>query len=140
METTDRTRRQIMEAALLRHPQAVVHNSIRLWERLAPELISIIGEGGFNPLYARSVRLACVQYPWLTHEAMTVAGDSERFAALEARLRAQDITQAGLASMTLFDIFLDVLASLIGEGLTTHLLRLAASQQTSDTPPKDFPQ
>jgi hypothetical protein len=139
METTDRPRRQLMQAALMGHPQAVVQNTIGLWERLAPELISIIGEGGFNPLYARSVRLACVQYPWLAQEARAFAGNKERFAALHERLQAQDITQAGLASMALLNIFLDVLASLIGEGLTTHLLRLASSQQTFETPPEDLP-
>ena len=123
----------------MRHPQAVVQNTIRLWERLAPELISIIGERGFNPLYAKSVRLACMQYPWLGQEATTFAGNNERFVALEERLQAQDIMRAGLASMALFNIFLNELASLIGEGLTTQLLRLTSSQQTSAIPPEDFP-
>lgn len=139
MKTTERPRRQIMEAALMRHPQAVVQNTIRLWERLAPELISIIGERGFNPLYAKSVRLACMQYPWLGQEATTFAGNNERFVALEERLQAQGIMRAGLASMALFNIFLNELASLIGEGLTTHLLRLTSSQQISAMPPEDFP-
>jgi hypothetical protein len=139
METTERPWRQIMEAALMRHPQAVVHNTIRLWKQLAPKLISIIGERGFNPLYARSVRLACIQYLWLAQETTTFADSNERFSALQERLQAQDIMRAGLASMALFNIFLNELASLIGEGLTTHLLRLTLSQQTFAIPSKDFP-
>nr|AWD72219.1 hypothetical protein pH6NP1_p022 [Polaromonas sp. H6N] len=139
MKTSASLRRQIMDEALVRHPQAVVQNTIRLWRRLAPELISMIGERSFNPLYARSVRLACMQYPWLAQEATTFAGSNERFAALEERLQAQDIMRAGLGSMALFNIFLNELASLIGEGLTTHLLRLTSSQQTSAIPPEDFP-
>ena len=115
----------------MQHPQAVVQNTIRLWKQLAPELISIIGEDSFNPLYAKSVRLACMQHSWLAQEATTFAGSNERFAALEERLQAQNIMRAGLASMALFNIFLNELASLIGEGLTTHLLRLTSSQQTS---------
>ena len=122
----------------MRHPQAMVQNTIRLWERLDPELISIIGERGFNPLYAKSVRLACMQYPWLGQEATTFAGNNERFVALEERLQAQDIMRAGLASMALFNIFLNELASLIGEGLATHLLRLTSSQQISAVPPRGF--
>jgi hypothetical protein len=138
METTAHPRRQIMEVALMRHPQAVVQNTIRLWERLAPELILIIGEGSFNPLYAKSVRLACVPYPWLAQETRTFPGNNERFAALEECLQAQEITQAGLASMALLNIFMDVLALLIGEGLTTHLLRLTSSQQICAIQPEDF--
>ena len=88
---------------------------------------------------AKSVRLACRQYPWLAQEATTFTGNNERFAALEERLQAQDIMRAGLASMALFNIFLNELASLIGERLTTHLLRLTSSQQISAIPPEDFP-
>ena len=88
---------------------------------------------------AKSVRLACRQYPWLAQEAVTFTGNNERFAALEEHLQAQDIMQAGLGSMALFNIFLNELASLIGERLTTHLLRLTSSQQISAIPPEDFP-
>ena len=115
----------------------MVQVTIRLWERLAPELISIIGEGGFKPLYARSVRLTSVRYPWLAHAAAS-AGDDGRFAPLQAHLQAQDLVQASEGSMVLFNTFLDLLASLIGEALTTHLLQSAWSQEISNTPPKDF--
>lgn len=137
MQTTVHSRRQIIEAALARHPEAVVQASIRLWERLVPELVSIIGEGGFKPLYARSVRLACAQYPWLAPAAAAAPGEA-RFAQFQALLQAQDQTQALQGSVALFNIFLDLLASLIGEVLTTHLLSSAWSQGTSATPAKDF--
>jgi DNA-binding GntR family transcriptional regulator len=137
MQITVHSHRQIIEAALARHPEAVVLVTICLWQRLAPELVSIIGEGGFKPLYARSVRLSCAQYPWLAPAAAAAPGE-ERFAPLQALLQAQDLTQALQGSAALFNIFLDLLASLIGEVLTTHLLSSAWSQGTSATPAKDF--
>lgn len=127
----------MIDTALARHPEAVAEATVRLWERLAPELISIIGEAGFKPLYSRSLRLACVQYPWMAPGSIVPAGKGS-FAELQAHLQAQDLTQASHASNALFNIFLDLLASLIGEVLTTHLLHSAWSQVTSEIPAKDL--
>lgn len=138
MKTTENSRRQLIASALAQHPDTVAQTAVRLWRQLAPELISIIGEGGFKSLYARSILLASRQYPWLAHDATKPAGQ-ESFAELQACLQGQDAPQAGLASLALFTIFLDVLASLIGEELTTHLLHSAWSKETSDTPAKDLP-
>jgi hypothetical protein len=137
-ETNHNPRRPLVEAALRRHPEAVVQNTLRLWAQLAPELISIIGEGGFMPLYARSLRLACKQYPWLAQEGKAPSGN-ELFTPLKERLQAQDIAQAHEASLALFNIFLDLMASLIGEELTIRILHSAWSRETSETPAKDFP-
>jgi hypothetical protein len=138
METTENSRRQLIASAVTQHPDGVVQTTVRLWQQLAPELISIIGEGGFKPLYARSIRLASRQYPWLAHDPAPPAGQ-QGFAELQACLQAQDKVQAKLASLALFSIFLDVLASLIGEELTTHLLHSAWRKETSETPAKDLP-
>lgn len=137
METTENSRRQLIASALAQHPETVAQTTVLLWRKLAPELISIIGEGGFKPLYARSIRLASRQYPWMAHDVKKPAGQ-ESFAELQACLQGQDGAQARLASLALFTIFLDVLASLIGEELTTHLLHSAWSKETSETPAKDF--
>ena len=137
MKTTENSRRQRIASALAQHPDAVAQTTVRLWRQLAPELISIIGEGGFQPLYARSIRLASRQHPWLAHDA-TKPADQESFAQLQACLQGQDGAQVRLASLALFTIFLDVLASLIGEELTSHLLHSAWSKETSETPAKDL--
>ena len=138
METYKNFRQQLLEASLARFPDAVVPTTICFWEQLAPELISIIGEGGFKPLYARSIRLAGKQHAWLLPCAAKPAV-GERFNELAACLQAQDVLDAQQASLDLFSIFLDVLASLIGEELTTHLLHSAWSNKISETPAKDFP-
>ena len=137
METTKNLRQKLLEAAFPRLPDAVVTTTIGLWEQLAPELISIIGEGGFKPLYARSIRLASKQHAWLLPSAVKPA-IGEQFAELAACLQAQDIVDAQQASLDLFTIFLDVLALLIGEELTTHLLHSAWSNKISETSAKDL--
>ena len=138
MQTREIPRQQTIENALKRQPDAVVQTTIHLWELLAPELISIIGDGGFAPLYARSFRLACKQHAWLAQQGAKPSG-KERFTELRNGLQIQSIAQASKASLDLFTIFLDLLASLIGEELTTHLLHSAWSKESSETPAKDFP-
>jgi len=138
METTENPRRQLIEMALTQHPETVVQTTVRLWEQLAPELISIIGESGFRPLYVRSIRLTCKQHPWMAQDAAQPAA-KERFTNLQDCLQRKDPMQAIQASMALLTIFLDVLASLIGEELTTHLLQSAWSNEASTTPAKNFP-
>ena len=138
MEHSKNARQQLLEAALGQLPDAAVPAIIRLWEQLAPELISIIGEGGFKPLYARSIRLAGKQHAWLLPCAAQPAV-GERFTELAACLQAQDVRDAQRAGLELFSVFLDVLASLIGEELTTHLLHSAWSNKISETSAKDLP-
>ena len=138
MENNKNFRQQLLEASLARFPDAVVPTTICLWEQLAPELISIIGEGGFTPLYARSIRLAGIQHAWLL-PCVAKPSVGKRFTELAACLQAEDIVDARQASLDLFTIFLDVLVSLIGEELTIHLLHSAWGNKTSETPAKDFP-
>lgn len=138
MESNTNSRQQLLHAALARQPDGGPTTIIRLWEQLAPELISIIGEGGFQPLYVRSVRLASKNHPWLLPCAAKPVAD-KRFADLAACLQSQDILDVQQASLDLFTIFLDVLASLIGEKLTSHLLHSAWSHKISETSAKDLP-
>lgn len=137
METTEPTRGQLIESALINHPEPVANATLHLWEQLAPPLILIIGEGGFNPLYMRSLRMVSRQHPWMASEP-TKSALQERFTDLQTRLQGQDATQARLGSLALFTIFLDVLDSLIGEELTSYLLHSAWRKKSSDTPAKDF--
>ena len=137
MDVTKNFRQLVLETALARPADEVVSTTIGLWEHFAVELNSIIGEGGFKPLYARSVRLASKQHAWLLPCAAKPAA-GERFIELAACLQEQNSADAQQASLDLFTIFLDVLASLIGEDLTTHLLHSAWSNKISETPAKDF--
>lgn len=116
----------------------MVDSTISLWERLASELISIIGEGGFQSLYARSVHLARAAFPWIvpTHSG---ADADPRFADLRMSLEGRDFTEAGEASIALLITFIDILALLIGEHLTTSILRSAWGDDALDIAGKEFP-
>ncbi|BBP05255.1 hypothetical protein TPL01_23940 [Sulfuriferula plumbiphila] len=55
METRDLLRHQIIKSRMAQHTEKVADAAINLWEQMAIQIISIVGEGGFNSLYARSV-------------------------------------------------------------------------------------
>ena len=125
-------RRVRIATELARRPEAIVDETVALWHKLAPELISIIGEGGFRPLYSRSVRLAGRRFPWLSH-GLAMPSHGNDFAELKSRLELQSTDEAHLASEELFNVFFDMLASLIGDALTNHILISAWARNTPDS-------
>jgi hypothetical protein len=123
----------------MKRPEARQDVTIHLWERLAFELVAIIGEGGFQSLYARSVHLSRVDYPWmeLNHPSQQSAS---RFAGLQVSLEGRDITEASEAGTALLSTFIDILASLIGETLTNSILCSAWGDGASDLAAKELQQ
>lgn len=124
METGNLLRHQIIENLMAQHTEKVADAAINLWEPMAAQIISIVGEGGFNSLYARSVFLTQPTFPWLAASLLSPQTD-RRFAKLKMSLEAQSPSQAIEANSLLLITFTDILASLIGEQLTTSILRLA---------------
>lgn len=122
----------------MQRPEAIVEVSIYLWERLAHELVSIIGEGGFQSLYKRSLHLAVPAFPWMTSCSSLVPNGSG-LEELGRCLAAQDPTNAGEASAALLITFIDILALLIGEHLTSSILRMAWGDDVLDTVVKELP-
>jgi hypothetical protein len=106
------------------HAEKAADAAINLWEQMATEIISVVGEGGFNSLYARSVFLTRPTFPWLAAGALPPQVD-HRFAGLKMSLEGQTPAQASEANRLLLTTFTDILAALIGEQLTTSILRLA---------------
>lgn len=129
--------RQQIEALLNRDPAAVVTVTVSSWAQLMPLLTSIIGDGGFKPLYGRSVRRAAVQFPWLAHQ-LAEPSSANRFKGLQACLEAVDPLEARLASALQFQSFLDMLASLIGEQLTLRVLKTAWPQEAPPSSLRDL--
>ena len=127
----------------MQRPDAVVEVTIFLWERLAVELISIIGEEGFQSLYTRSARLNSVAFPWLLldHESQAYSqassqSSTSRFAGLQMSLENRKLTdpaQTNEACKKLLMTFVDILALLIGESLTVSILRSAWMGESFDT-------
>jgi hypothetical protein len=137
METSDLRRRQIIESLMAQPPEQVADAAISLWEQLATEIISIVGVGGFNSLYARSVFLTQSTHPWLFAGSWT-AQTNQRFADLRVCLAEQPPAHASEASRLLLITFTDILASLIGERLTAGILRSAWGNDASDRADKEF--
>jgi hypothetical protein len=103
---------------------------------MATEIISIVGEGGFDSLYARSVFLTQSTFPWLAASSLSPQTD-QRFAELKMSLEGQSPAQASEANSLLLINFTDILAALIGEELTTNILRLAWGNDASNSVGKE---
>ncbi|MFZ6748201.1 hypothetical protein [Undibacterium sp. Ren11W] len=117
-------RHDIVKNAVMQRPDAVVEVTILMWERLAVELISIIGEEGFQSLYARSCHLNSAIFPWLLLDHSSSSSDS-RFVDLQICLENREPAEASEASKALFITFVDILALLISDLLTASILRSA---------------
>ena len=117
-------RHQIIENLTVPHTEKAAEAAIVLWEQMAAQIIAIIGVGGFNLLYARSVFLSQSCYPWLTGCALPLPAD-QRFSALKNSLEGQAPALAIEANNRLLCTFTDILAALIGEELTSSILRSA---------------
>lgn len=124
METHDPQRHQIIKNLISPLSKSVTDDAIRSWERLATQIISILGVDGFDSLYTRSFYLNQAAFPWLAANPSPPQADF-RFAELKRTLEGQTPAQASEANCLLLIIFTDILASLIGEQITTHLLRLS---------------
>jgi hypothetical protein len=74
METSYLLRRNIINNYMAMNPEKVVDIAIDLWEQLAREIISIVGESGFYSLYAKYIPYS-IKFS-LARGKLTVATDS----------------------------------------------------------------
>jgi len=137
MQASDVLRHQVIENLMAPHPEKGADAAIGLWEQMATQIISLVGEGGFNSLYARSVFLTQSTFPWLTASALSPQAD-HRFVQLKTSFEGQTPAEVYAANRLLLITFTDILAALIGEQLTTSILRLAWSVDASDKAGKEF--
>jgi len=137
MEPNELLRHQLIASLTTQHTDAGADDAIRLWDLMATQIISIVGEGGFNALYARSVLLTQSSHPWLAADAPSPATGS-RFAELKISLQGQAPAQADAANKQLMITFTDILVSLIGEPLTARILRTAWGHEAQDRTGKEI--
>jgi hypothetical protein len=124
METSQLLRHQTIKSLLAQHTEQGEDVVTTLWEPLATQVISIIGEGGFNSLQARTLFLSRNTYPWLEPNPQPLTADN-RFADLKRRFKGQTPEQVSEVNGLLLITFTDILASLIGEPLINRILMLA---------------
>ena len=122
--TSDLLRQQIVKRRMAQPTEEVADAAINLWEQMATQIIFIVGEGGFNSIYARSVFLTQSTFPWLAADSLSPQTD-HRFAELKISLEGQTPEQINAGNSLLLITFTDILASLIGEQLTSLILRSA---------------
>jgi len=132
MEISDLLLHQIIKNRMVEGTDKVADAAVILWEQIATHIISIVGEGGFNSLYTRSVFLTQSTFPWLSAAALSSQNGS-RFAELKICLEAQTPAEASAANCLLLTTFTGILASLIGEQLTTNILRSGWNLDASDS-------
>ena len=138
METSELLRQKLVKSrTALSSEEEVADTAIDLWEQMAAQIISIIGEGGFDSLYRRSVFLTQSTYPWLAAVSLQSKIDL-RFTDLKISFEGQTPEQASIANSHLLITFTDILASLIGEQLTIRLLRSAWGEDPSEKPGKEL--
>jgi hypothetical protein len=124
METSRLLRHQIIENLILQPTDNVADAAIHRWGLIAAQIISVVGEGGFNALYTRSAFLAHSTFPWIPANPLSTQTDAH-FADLKKSMEGQTPAQASAANSLLLITLTDILASLIGEDLTTRILRSA---------------
>lgn len=128
---SDKLQRHVLiRKTVYNRPHPVAQSSVQLWESLAEELVSIIGEGGFQSLYIRSIHLNSKAFPWMAieHSSLQMAS---RFANLKKCFEGQPEKNICDANCALLITFIDILALLIGELLTARILHSAWGDDAS---------
>lgn len=127
MQIHDLPLRQLIIELAEPDAEKMVGTAIDRWELIATQIILIIGEGGFNSLYERSVILTQLTFPWLLNCGLPLSAD-HRFIALGTCLAGQPTALASAANCLLLANFTGILESLIGAQLTTHIFRSALQE------------
>jgi len=131
MSTSDVRRQQLIQAAMAKHTSEAAEVAMQLWQPLTSQLVSIIGTGGFDALYARSFYITQAMYPWMAPDNASSPADS-RLIDLQNSLKGHTATEAHKASFMLILTFTNILASLIGEPLTNSILNSAWGDNAPD--------
>jgi hypothetical protein len=102
----------------------IVAAIISTWDEIFSALTPIVGKGGVDALYGRTLHLTAKAHPWLssTVEAMSSTMDIESFKSMLTRQSSHD---AAVAGGEFLQTFYELLSSLIGGALTEQLLRSA---------------
>ena len=131
--TSDDTRQGVFRRMLAReagpdaNAPAVAAACRRVCERFAQQFSPLIGDTGVAAIFARSLHLSRRHVPELAPPRASNKSDKRDapFVLLEAFLEQQEPAPATEAAVAVLAMAGELLASFIGEGLTTRLLREA---------------
>lgn len=94
---------------------------LQAWRQIAQQLCPLIGESGFCALFGRAVHVVGPDHAWLAPQ-QPCRSPEQLFAMLEEVMSSVDAGRAAAANDILLRTFTQLLATLIGEGLTQRLL------------------
>jgi len=118
-------RTAMMDSQVAGHSQPAVAGTLAgLYEALARHLEPIVSTAGVQAIYRRSVHLTSSEVPWIAMAADAADGAGS-VTALRNCLAQQEPSSALDGARVLLVTFVDLLARLIGEGLTTRLVAQA---------------
>jgi hypothetical protein len=111
--------------------EAIADRALWSWQQVALHLVPLIGDVGFQSLYARTVHLTLPYF-----DGLTPVKQSESFDILFQKLK-EDLEslvpgEAVRASNILLATFTELLSTLIGESLTSRILRSAWTKEPGD--------
>ena len=112
------------EAGMAADASATAAAARRLCEHFAHQLTPLIGDAGVAAIYARSLHLAQRQFPELAPVRPSDQGAGP-WARLQSSLEEQEPAAATEVAVAVLATASELLASFIGESLTTRLLREA---------------
>ena len=115
----------------------IAERAARLWRDIEAALSPIVGVGGVDALYRRSIHLLRADYPWLEAARTDRLVPGDLFASLQHALSQSSDDDSAAASGRLLDTFHDLLTTLIGSSLTERLLGSIWERPLSGHDPKD---
>lgn len=130
--SNENTRERAFRRMLLREAgpaadaPAVSAAALRLCERIARQLVALIGESGVAAICDRGMHLAQRRVPGLT-PVRAAEPDDGPFTRAHLFIEHQDPALVLEAAVALLTSISELLASFIGDSLTTHLMREAWS-------------
>jgi hypothetical protein len=95
--------------------------ALRTYDELVRVAAPLIGQGGVEALMSRAVHLARRQYPWLGFDRPD-SPEQDTFAQVAKCLEQAEAGTAANAAGAVFGLSASLLATLIGDGLTSSLL------------------
>lgn len=123
--------------SLSKNPEHILDLIIRSWKEIDRVMRPIIGKGGAEALFHRSIEITAQTYPWLA-AASTDAQPAMDLGALHRILSKQDTSHFAGAGDTLLLHFHYLLTNLIGLSLTDRLLRPVLDPLLNGTATKDI--
>ena len=137
MNNQELHRHQLIKNLTAQNSEEAADTAIILWEQIASKIISIIGERGFKSLYVRSIFLNSSKFPWLA-SYNPKSETNNQFTELRICFEMQTHEQIKIANNQLLLSLTDILASLIGEPLTTNILCTAWGDVASNFVSKEL--